>query len=940
MTMEQQSNGKRTPRYDGMQVTNVAYLEQLYQQYQREPQTLSTQWQAFFQGFDYGYEGTPLERPLSQPTVLPASPAVARDGYALVKAYREMGHCLAHLNPLRHPHADQSILALEEFAFRAADLEQVVGTGGFLGTTDGTLGDLLAKLQQTYCQSLGVEYIDIVDQPQRLWLQQQVETQRSCITSHQAQALLERLIAAEAFEQFLHTRYIGQKRFSLEGAETLIPLLDGLIHEGAQQDAQEIIMGMAHRGRLNVLAHVLRKPYETILSEFAGTIAEGGDGGRGDVKYHLGYSYDYLTPQGRQVHLSLAANPSHLELVNPVIEGMVYAKQQAVPHTSQRQVIPVLIHGEAAFTGQGIVAETLTLTALEGYRTGGTIHIILNNQIGFTASPAQTRASLYPTAVAKMVHAPVLHVNADDPEAVLRAAQLAMAFRQRFGHDVLIDLWCYRRHGHNETDDPTFTQPLMYQEIHAHPSVTHLYAQHLQERGMVTEEAVQSMRQEVHQQLEAAHTQARQLRPRQQMHSLGGRWQGLTRAGADWEASTAVSANILQHILARTTQVPGDFALHPKLQRFLEARRAMGQGTRPVDWGCAEMLAFGSLLLEGTAVRLVGQDSERGTFSHRHAVWIDEKTEARYVPLTHLAADQASCTILNTMLSELAVVGFEYGVSSADPWQLVLWEGQFGDFANGAQPIIDQFLASAEAKWQRMSGLVLLLPHGYEGQGPEHSSARLERFLQLCAEQNLQICCPTTPAQYFHVLRRQMHRNFRKPLIVMTPKSFLRHEAATSPLAAFTAGGFAEVLDDPARPQESAVQRIVLCSGKVYFDLLAARQRQGLAHVALVRVEQLYPFPEAMLDAVLKRYADAAEVAWVQEEPQNMGAWNFLAPRLRALLADPTALSYYGRPEAASPATGLYAQHQQEQAALVQQALAAVPGGVHVAVDPAVAVTL
>jgi 2-oxoglutarate dehydrogenase E1 component len=902
---------------------NVDYLESLYQQFQSDPRSLDAQWAAFFVGFELGHQAP--EQPIS-PTECSGAQApdtFTKGVHALVNAHRELGHVVANLDPLGHNRRHHPLLDIAEYGCSAADLDRSIGKGGFLGPSDGTLRDLLEKLRLTYCQTLGVEYLGIAEKEQRTWLQQQIEPtlNRPTLSSALRRHILARLVVVEAFEQYLQTRYIGHKRFSIEGAETLIPLLDALVEEGVKLGAEELVMGMAHRGRLNVLAHVLRKPYELILSEFEETFVPQEGEGDGDVKYHLGFSCDHVTTQGRKIHLSLSSNPSHLELVDPVIEGIVHAKQDYLDDGERHRVVPILMHGEAAFTGQGIVPETLGLSQLEGYRTGGTIHIIINNQIGFTATPQQTRSTPYPTDVAKMLQAPIFHVNADDPEAAVHAARLAMAFRQRFKRDVMIDLWCYRRHGHNETDDPTFTQPLMYQEIAAHPAVVELYTPRLVEAGEIAAEAVEQTRQEVRQRLDAAREVARQLRPRQRISTLSGVWTGLTRAGSDWSANTAVEAETLRHVGEQAVRAPNGFAVHPKLTRVLAAWLDMVQGKRPIDWGCAEMLAFGSLLLEAIPVRLTGQDSERGTFSQRHAVWYDVKAGERYVPLAHLAESQAPFIIVNTILSELAVLGFEYGISSADPRHLVLWEAQFGDFANTAQPIIDQFIASAESKWQRMSGLVLLLPHGYEGQGPEHSSARLERFLQLCAEENVQVCCPTMPAQYFHVLRRQMHRPFRKPLIVMTPKSLLRHARCTSPLEDFTAGGFRLVLDDPVRAAAERVQRVVLCSGKIYFDLLKGREERGVDDIALVRVEQLYPFPQAELQTVLARYRQAEDVMWVQEEPRNMGAWNFIEPRLQQILPGDRVLTYGGRPEASSPATGSHRSHTREQEELIKQAL-------------------
>jgi 2-oxoglutarate dehydrogenase E1 component len=744
---------------------------------------------------------------------------------------------------------------------------------------------------------------------------------RPRLSAAESGRILDGLVAADTLEKFLHAKFLGQKRFSIEGADALIPLLDTLVEDGASLGVEEVVLGMAHRGRLNVLAHIVEKPYEILLSEFLKSTAPRRKEDEGDVKYHLGYSCNRVTAAGNKIHISLSNNPSHLELINPVIEGLVRAKQERRGDQDHSRVVPILIHGEAAFTGQGVVPETLSLSELPGYRTGGTIHVIVNNQVGFTATASETRFTPYPTDVAKMIQAPIFHVNADDPDAVFHAARLAIGFRQRFKVDVMIDLWCYRRHGHNETDDPSFTQPVMYGQIEDHPSVVELFGRRLEEQKRLVGASLAERRSQARERLGGALKRAREFLPRQRVFSLGGVWEGLTRAGGDWSAATAVSADVVQRVAEASARLPRDFKLHHKLRRHLEARSAMAHGERPVDWGCAESWAIGSLLLEGTPVRLTGEDTERGTFSHRHAVLHDEERGTGYIPLAHLAEDQAPFTVINTMLSELGVLGFEYGYSSADPWTLVIWEAQFGDFANGAQPIIDQFIASAESKWQRMSGIVLLLPHSYEGQGPEHSSARLERFLQLCAENNLQVCYPTRSAQYFHLLRRQMRRSFRKPLIVMSPKSLLRDERAASRFAEFTSGGFQLVIDDPAAPDHDKVRRLLLCSGRIFFVLDEARREQSLPDVALVRVEQLYPFPAQELEALVAAYPRRAEICWVQEEPRNMGAWNFMDSRLRQLLPKDCELTCFSRLEAASPATGSGHLHQVEERLLVEQAL-------------------
>jgi 2-oxoglutarate dehydrogenase E1 component len=900
---------------------SAEYIDELYEQYRTRPESLDSQWVAFFRGFDFGSRRAEAGTAGDGASAIPPDKGV----HGLVQAYRQLGHFVARVDPLGHHRDHLPLLDLNEYGLEDADLDRVVGTGGFLGPTDGTLRSLLAALQTTYCGSLAVEYLSIADKAQRDWLQAQIEPglNQPTVDEEDDRRILARLVEAEEFEQFLHTRYVGQKRFSLEGSESLIPLLETLVIAGADLGVTELVIGMAHRGRLNVLAHLLHKPYEVILSEFEGALQSERADNEGDVKYHMGYSHDMITESGHKVHLSLSSNPSHLELVNPVIEGSVYAKQSYLRDRERRHVVPLLIHGDAAFAGQGIVTETLHLSQLDGYTTGGTVHVIINNQLGYTATPPETRFTPYPTDVARQMQAPVFHVNADDVESVVRAARLAIAFRQTFRRDVFIDLWAYRRYGHNEADDPTLTQPVMYRQIGAHPTVARLYAARLAGDGRVSDEDFEDLRTRVRARLDDAQMIARRLQMVPRAPVFGGVWQGLTWAGQDWGARTAVDRRLLEQVVSRATTVPPGFALHRTLERLVRARREMVDGTRPVDWGCAEMLAFGTLLLEGLSVRLVGQDSQRGTFAHRHAVWHDVETGALHVPLAHLSRDQAEFNVHNTMLSELAVLGFEYGVSTTDPRRLVLWEAQFGDFANGAQMIIDQFLVAGEAKWQRMCGLVLLLPHGYEGMGPEHSSARLERFLQLAAKNNIQVVYPSTPAQLFHVLRRQMHRNFRKPLVVMTPKSLLRHKLCVSPLDQFTDADFRPVLadDDPAVGDD--VRRLLLCSGKIHYDLAEARQQSARRDVALARLEQLYPFPRSEMEDLLARYPRLEEVYWVQEESQNMGAWSFVRPLLEEVLPVARRLGYVGRDEAASPATGSHHVHQSEQQEILVRALAA-----------------
>ncbi len=912
--------------FDFIHRANADYVERVYQQYRADPNSVDTPWQAFFAGFELGSG--------QQPGTVFSTGDGANDGAAvrlslevadLVHAYRELGHFEATLDPLGHHRPPHPLLQLKEFGISAADLDRQVGCDGFLGQCDGTLRDLIDKLRTTYCGNIGIEYMDISDKAQREWLAQRMEPilNRPKFSPEESRAIFYELVATQGFEEFLQTKYLSQKRFSLEGAESLVTLLNTLVNDGATLGVEEMVMGMAHRGRLNVLAHVLNKPYEMILSEFEDKAAmlPHEYAGDGDVKYHLGYSQDRVTASGRTVHLALSFNPSHLELVNPVVEGIVRAKQYTKGDNDRTRVVPILMHGDAAFCGQGIVMETLALSEMPYWRTGGTIHIIINNQIGFTTMPKQGRFTPYPTDIAKTIQAPIFHVNADDPEAVVHAARLAIAFRQKFHCDVMIDLWCYRRQGHNEQDEPTFTQPLMYKQISAHTRVRELYAKRLIDDGKMTPDDIDRMKIAARERMDRAQTVAREAKPKHALTSFGGLWQGMQRAGNDWSAKTAVPADLLRRVGEGASKIPPGFTLHKKLERLVQARHDMALGKAPIDWGGAEMLALGSLVLEGTPIRFVGQDAQRGTFSHRHACLHDFETGEKYYPLANISPDQAPVIIVNTMLSELAVLGFEYGFSSADPRNLVVWEAQFGDFVNGAQPIIDQFIAGGESKWQKMCGLTMLLPHGYEGAGPEHSYAYLDRFLALCADNNLQVCVPTMPAQYFHLLRRQVLRKFRKPLITMTPKSLLREAMATSSLEDLTQGTFQTVMDDPANPPRERVRRVLLCSGKIYFTLHVNREKFKVRDVAIVRVEQLYPFPQREIQTILAKYRDAQEICWVQEEPRNKGAWTFTEPRLRQLLPDGRVLTYYGRDEAASSAVGSKRLHEIEEQELVSHAL-------------------
>jgi 2-oxoglutarate dehydrogenase E1 component len=888
---------------------NLELIESYYARWRDDPASVEERWRLFFEGFELG-----CARPAA-PTVTVKQAGVI----GLIDAYRELGHFLATLDPLGEERTTFPLLELSEFGLSATDLEQTFDISHFLGLKQATLGELLAALRETYCRTVGVEYMHIQDLHVRRWLQERMEPSRNrpSFGGRKKRRILMELHFAELFERFLHTRFLGQKRFSLEGSETLIPLLDAAVEKAAALGVREIVLGMAHRGRLNVLANLIGKPYEEIFSEFEENFVPGSPEGDGDVKYHLGFSTDHVSADGRTIHLSLTPNPSHLEAVNPVVEGRTRAKQYLFKDQERTLGLPLLIHGDAAFAGQGLVAETLNLSQLSGYRTGGTVHVIVNNQIGFTTSPKDARSTVYCTDVAKMIQVPIFHVNGEDPEATVFVTELALEFRQTFHKDVVIDMYCYRRHGHNEGDEPSFTQPLMYAKIRERPSLSEVYTEQLILRGDLTAEEneaiVQEFQSKLAKALEAVKTTPRPVG----MRGYTGRWKGMARQYSHAPAETAIPLETVQKITEGLSRFPKDFTVHPKIVRQLAARvEDLAQG-KPIDWAHAEALAFGSLLLEGTPVRLSGQDSGRGTFSQRHAVLYDLRTGSPYSPLNFLAEGQAEFNAYDSLLSEAAVLGFEFGLSLDLPEALVLWEAQFGDFANGAQVIIDQFIVCSTSKWQRDSGLVMLLPHGYEGQGPEHSSARLERFLQACAEDNIQVCNLTTPAQYFHVLRRQLKRGFRKPLVLMTPKSLLRHKQAVSPVEAFTADRFREVLDDPVA-DPGTVRRMLLCSGKVYYDLQELRTEQESDDLAVVRVEQFYPFPAQLWERTLARYRKAREWIWVQEESLNMGGWGFMEPRLRAMGYQ---VKYVGRDASASPATGSRQVHLREQKELVEAAV-------------------
>lgn len=855
----------------------------------------------------------------------------------MIRAYRIRGHLIAKLDPLNiEPPKDHPELNPKSYGFTDDDMDRPIFIDHVLGLETATINEMMEILWRTYCDTIGVEFMHIADPEQKGWIQERIEGRGKEVsfTDMGKKAILQKLIESEGFENFLHVKYTGTKRFGLDGGESLIPAMEQIIKRGGNMGLEEIILGMPHRGRLNVLATVMGKPYQAIFHEFKGGSVNPEDiAGSGDVKYHLGTSSDREF-DGNKVHLSLTANPSHLEAVNPVVLGKARAKQDMQHGRDRTKVMPILLHGDAAFAGQGIVAECFGLSQLKGGRNGGTIHFIVNNQIGFTTSPRFSRSSPYPSDVAKMVQAPIFHVNGDDPEAVVHVAKIATEYRQQFGADVVIDMFCYRRFGHNEGDEPMFTQPLMYKTIKKQPTTLQIYSERLIAEGLVDQAEIDGMKESFNAMLSESFDTADNFRTNK-ADWLDGRWSGLSVAeGEARRGETAVPVQTLQEIGTKLATIPEEVNAHRTLKRVFKARMDVVQAGEGIDWATAESLAFGSLIDEGFPVRLVGQDSTRGTFSQRHSAIIDQETEERYMPLNNLKEGQVEYDVVDSMLSEAAVLGYEYGYSLAEPNALVLWEAQFGDFANGAQVIIDQFISSGERKWLRMSGLVMLLPHGYEGQGPEHSSARLERYLQLCAEDNLQIANCTTPANYFHILRRQLHRKFRKPLIIMTPKSLLRHKKAVSTLKEMGEGSsFHRVLWDDAEympgstvklVESQKIRRVVMCSGKVYYDLLEEREKRGIDDIYLMRVEQLYPFPAKSMIKELERFANA-DMMWCQEEPKNMGAWTFMEPNIEWVLkhidAKHRRARYAGRASTASTATGLMSKHKQELNMFLDEAL-------------------
>jgi 2-oxoglutarate dehydrogenase E1 component len=934
---------------------NISFLEELYQDWQADPSSVPREWHEYFTSLEkQDGKGSGAQE------LAKTGAAAGKDDYAykqsrvnsLIWAYRDVGYIYASLNPLegympeelwyvyKTIEGNYETLSLDHFGLEDADLDEVFHTSKFLDPPEAPLRDIIEVLKQTYCSYLGAEILHIQNNPIRKWLIRQIEAHNNTpqLADAQRKTVQEDLIKAYEFESFLGSQFIGQKRFSVEGSEVVVPALHYLIDLCARKGIEEIALGMSHRGRLNVLANILGKPVEQIFSKFEEHDESPTYGESGDVKYHLGYSKDHVNEDGSSIHVGLVANPSHLESVDPVVEGKTRGIQLRRGDKTMKKVVPVLLHGDAAFSGQGIVAETLNLSKLKGYETGGTIHIIVNNQIGFTTAARELRSTFFPTDVAKSLPIPIFHVNGDRPEYVIRAIDLAFAYRQKFGYDAIVDIFCYRKYGHNEADDPSFTHPIMYELINQSPGVTALYGNRLHESGVYPQKEQDRFRDEYREQLSQYLEQAREKKQQEERDGFKGDvWKQFQREYSHEPVETGIDEETLDHILSEITTEPEGFHVHPKLKRVLSRRAKMIEGEGGFDWATAEALAFGSLLGEGTSVRLSGEDSGRGTFSQRHAVWWDTETDepTPYIPLNHLSEQQGKFLVHDSPLSELSVLGFEFGFSVAQPSMLVIWEAQFGDFCNGAQVIIDQFVASSEVKWDRNSGLVMLLPHGYEGQGPEHSSAFLERFLQLCAQDNIQVCNTTTPAQYFHLLRRQVKRDFRKPLIIMSPKSLLRHKAAVSPTKEFRQGWFREVLDDPNTNQTgnagsepnidpSRVKTLVLCSGKIYYELAAAREEKAGEEVAILRMEQFYPFPEEQLGEVLGNYANAERLRWVQEEPQNRGGWRFMHEHLLSLQGKQgrksLPIEYTGRPPTASPAPGSYRLHAIEQQRIIDDA--------------------
>ncbi len=923
--------------------SNANAVERLYEQFLDDPDQVPAGWREYFASL--GDPGTEVVHSRIREELLTEAASGRRRGVSstrrraaattsgekqaavarLIQVYSLRGHQVADIDPLglmdrRVP----GVLKLDYLGLTEADMDTEFFTGGLAGTANErmTLRDILDLLKSLYCGKVGIEFAHISRARERLWLRQRFEEGviANNLSDEERVWTLNQLTCAEGIERYLHTRYVGQKRFSLEGGESLIPMLDDVIQQGGAKGIKEIVIGMAHRGRINVLVNVLGKNPEELFEEFEGNYDLDELRGSGDVKYHKGFSADMKTPGGN-VHIALAFNPSHLEIVNPVVEGSVRARQQRRGDVERQEVLPVLIHGDAAFAGQGVVTETFQMSQIHGFRTGGTLHIVVNNQIGFTTSrPADARSTDYCSDVAKMIEAPIFHVNGDDPEMALFVTRLAFDYRQRFKKDVVIDLVCYRRHGHNEADEPSATQPIMYSSIKGHPTTRQLYAEKLKAAGLIEATTAEEMQDAYRDRLDRGEPVPRSL-----LGMIGDEftvdWTPYLHTEWDEPADTSISPKTVARLGDAITTYPADVKPHGRVKRIMDDRTKMARGDMDMDWGFAETMAYASLLDEGHEVRLVGQDSGRGTFFHRHAVLHNQLNNREYVPLQHVSDRKDAFRVIDSFLSEEAVLGFEYGYASTSPDTLVIWEGQFGDFANGAQVVIDQFISSGEAKWGRLCGLTMFLPHGYEGQGPEHSSARLERFLQLCAEHNMQVCVPSTPAQMFHMLRRQHVRRFRKPLIVMTPKSLLRHKMSVSPLTDLSSGRFELIIPEIEAIDVKKTRRVVFCSGKVFFDLLEAREVQNIDDIAIVRIEQLYPFPIDEFAEIIHEYAHVEEIVWCQEEPLNQGAWYQIKHRLQEPLADHQQLYYAGRAGAAAPASGIFKVHLQQQQALVEAAL-------------------
>ncbi len=921
---------------------NAPLIEEFYERYLSDPDAIDEKWRAYFESIQAAPGGnghdvahSPIRssfaRLATQSTATATHAPVfdmeaARKQAAVLRLigdYRVRGHQVATIDPLEL-RDKKNVPGLEPMFHNlsAADMDTVFSVGSLHAPKDQmTLREIIGIVQKAYTGNVGVQIMHVTDSEQRRWVEKRVE-ESGCeakLTVEEKKQVLHWLTAAEGLERYLHNRYVGQKRFSLEGGDSLIPMMDEIIQRCGAQGAKEAIIGMAHRGRLNVLVNIIGKSPQMLFEEFEG-MRDPELATSGDVKYHMGFSSDVETPGG-SIHLALAFNPSHLEIVDPVVEGSVRARQERRHDAARDQVVPILVHGDSAFAGQGVVLETLQMSLTRGYRTGGTLHIIVNNQIGFTTSAIQdVRSSEYCSDVAKMIESPIFHVNGDDPEAVMFVTRMAIDFRNTFHKDVIVDLLCHRRHGHNEADEPSATQPMMYAKIKKHPTTRKIYADRLIAEGVVTDDELKAMAEQYRDNLDAGKAVSRPIVENPD-----------TRYATDWTAyllqdwsapvETGVKLDVLRELSRNLLELPEGFEMNPRVAKIMDDRRKMAAGALAIDWGFAENMAYAGLLRDGFNIRLSGQDAGRGTFFHRHAVLHNRKDGATHVPLQHIEGSEKTFLVIDSLLSEEAVLGFEYGYSTTEPDTLVIWEAQFGDFANGAQVVIDQFIASGEAKWGRLSGLTLLLPHGFEGQGPEHSSARLERYLQLCAEHNIQVCTPTTPAQIFHLLRRQVLRVFRKPLVVMSPKSLLRHRLAVNSLEDLTAGEFLTVIGEVDDLKPKDVDRIVFCGGKVYYDLLETRRQGDLGHVALVRIEQLYPFPQQSFEEEIKRYSKAKKIVWCQEEPENQGAWYQIQHRLRASLSPKHTLIFSGRPASASPAVGKFSVHVEQQQALVKQAL-------------------